>query len=730
MNRSVVRFLFHLLLLPIISSAQFTDREISRYKESAKRVTIIRDTWGVPHIYGRSDADAVFGLMYAQCEENFEKVEENTLEMLGRLAEIRGSGQILNDLQMRLIYDSAAAIRDYHQSPEWMKKLLDASADGINFFLYRNPKVKPRVLKRFEPWFSLMRTDGSISATQTGGATISDLRSLYEGNDATSYSESTKPLFLNEPSGSNGFAISPVKSATGNALLYINPHVTFYFRSEVHMVSDQGLNAYGAVTWSNFFIYQGFNEYCGWMHTSSYADVADLFMEQVERRENAYYYAFDGKMLPVKTRTISIRYLDGSILKEKAFTTYATQHGPVMGSRNGKWLSLRENNRSLDALLQSWLRTKAKGFEEFKKIMDLRANNSNNTVFADNKGNIAYWHGNFIPKRSASFDYGLPVDGSTSTTDWQGIHKLEEIVHVYNPASGWIQNCNSTPFTASGFSSPKSSDYPKYMAPDGENFRGVNAVRLMEQTGKLTMDGLIRDIGYSHYLSAFDVLLPPLIGAYDQLTPTDSRYQQLSDAITYLKRWDRNSSESSIPTTLAIEWAYRMLAKASPSGHPYNNTHALSMVSSMLNNTGPDEKLQLLLETINDLRLRFSTWKVGWGEVNRYQRTNGSGFDDARPSMPVGLAPATWGALPSFSSQRFTHTDRRYGVSGNSFVACVEFGKRIKAKSVITGGQSFNPDSRNFTDQAKRFIDGNFKDVLFYKEDVLKHVLKKYHPGE
>jgi len=702
-------FIIFLLFPSFAFSQQFTQQELNRYKTEARRVTIIRDNWGVPHIYGKTDADAVFGLLYAQCEENFHKVEENNLEMLGRLSEISGKEKLYDDLQMRLIYDNDAAINDYKKSPAWFKKLLDAAADGVNYFLYKHPEVKPAVLNRFEPWFALMRTNGSISATQTGGLTRQDMGNLYEIDDAsTSFVEKQVPFSERDEAGSNGFALGPSRTASGNAIIYINPHVTFYFRTEVQMVSEEGLNAYGAVTWGTFFVFQGFNEHCGWMHTTSSADVADLYKEKIEKRDGSFFYQYDEKWLPVKTRQVTINYKQDNIIKKQTITIHATGHGPVVGTRSGNWLSLKENNRSLNALMQSWLRTKAKGFDDFKRIIDLRSNSSDNTVFADDKGNVAYWHGNFIPKRDKNLDWSQPVDGTTPSTDWKGIHTLDEMVHVYNPASGWIQNCNSTPFTVSGNSSPKKENYPSYMAPDAENYRAVNAERLLGEAKGLTIDKLIKEIGYSHYLSAFEVLLPPLFTAYDELPATDSLKQILNEPVSLLKSWDRNSSASSVATTLAIEWASRTMG-----------------------NISSKEKLNLLFETMKDLEKKFGSWKIQWGDLNRYQRVaEGERFDDGKSSLPVGLAASSWGSLPSFVARRFSGSDKRYGVSGNSFIACVEFGKKLKAKSIITGGQSFDPSSKHFTDQAEMYIEGRFKDVLFYKADVLKHVEREYHPGE
>jgi len=718
------------IFIPALSFSQtFSPQEINRYKAQAQRVTIIRDDWGIPHIYGKTDADAVFGLLYAQCEENFKKVEENNLEMLGRMSEVSGKTKLYDDLQMRLIYDSSAAMEDYKKSPAWLKKLLDASADGVNYFLYKHPDIKPAVLKRFEPWFALMRTNGSISATQTGGLTKQDIRNLYELDDSsTTFNE--RPIYY-EQLGSNGFAVAPSKTVSKNAIIYINPHVTFYYRTEMQMVSDEGLNAYGGVTWGTFFIFQGFNEHCGWMHCTSYNDVADLYREKVQKRGDAFFYLYDGKWLPVKRRQVSITYKQGEITQRKTLILFATGHGPVVGSRNGDWLSLKENNRSLDALKQSWLRTKAHGFEDFKKIMELRSNSSDNTTFADDKGNIAFWYGNFIPKRDEKIDWSQPVDGTTSATEWKGLHSLDEMIHVYNPATGWIQNCNSTPYTVSGTSSPKKGNYPLYMAAVAENYRAINAQRLLSAPNDFTIDKLISDVGYSHYLAAFEILLPPLFAAYDELSPGDSLKYILQQPIAMLRSWDRNSSASSMATSLAIEWASGSGGSASPTEGITSMSETVKKLEKRLQSATSKEMVASLFETVQYLEGKYGSWKIPWGDINRYQRIAGDKtFDDSKPSLPSGLASSAFGCIPSFVARRYPGTSKRYGYEGNSFIACVEFGKKVRAKSIVTGGQSFDPSSKHFADQSQMFLDGQFKDVFFYKEDVMKHAERQYHPGE
>jgi len=718
-----------LIFFPVITFSQ-SRTDLMRCEKEAQMVTVIRDTWGVPHIYGKTDANAVFGLLYTECEDNFKQVEENNLEMLGRIAEVYGQQYLYSDLQMRLIYDTAKAIRDYRQSPGWLRALCDAAADGVNYYLYTHPQVKPALLFHFYPWYALLRTNGSISATQTGGITLGDMKGLYPADNRVAYVDKQAVSMERDPTGSNGFAVSPSKTQSGNAILYINPHVTFYYRSEVQMVSDQGLDVYGAVTWGTFFVFQGFNQYCGWMHTSGETDVADLFKEVVVTKRDTLFTKYGPRLLPVTARKISIRYTKDGAVEEKKFTTYYSVHGPVMGIRNGVWLSLRENNRSMKALMQSWLRTKTKGFASFKEVMNLRSNTSDNTVFADNRGNIAYWHGNFVPHRNNLFDYSQPVDGSTPLSDWKGSYPLDAIVHVVNPATGFIQNCNSTPFSVSGKSSPKKVDYPVYMAPDGENFRAINAVKLLSEARDLTVDRMIRDIGYNHHLTAFDWIIPALLHDFDSLPSSDTMRLHLQEAIALLRVWNKYSSDTSVATALAIELGYRLFQTMQVPAGRFTRTDAVGQLEGRLSKRVPGDLLVLLDQTLNDLAGKFGTWKISWGAINRYQRTADGLFDDRKPSLPVGLGSSLFGSIPSFASRRFPHTIERYGTAGNSFVACVEFGKRVTAKSIVTGGQSSDPSSKHFSDQSQMFIDGNFKDVLFYKEDVLKHLEKSYHPGQ
>jgi len=381
-------------------------------------------------------------------------------------------------------------------------------------------------------------------------------------------------------------------------------------------------------------------------------------------------------------------------------------------------------------LVQSWLRTKDKSFEDYQKAMDLTANASNNTVYADAKGNIAYWHGNFIPKRDTAYNWSEPVDATTSATAWRGLHPVGESVHIYNPTNGWLQNCNSTPFTAAGANSPKKAAFPAYMAPDGENFRGIAALRLLNRPNKYNLDDVIA-LGYDTYLPAFEILVPALTKAYEQLPAEHALKPVLKEPIAELKKWDYYSSANSIASTLAMEWAPRVNKGIQTVYVDQGEKDQVIKTIEFAKTAKPETLLQPLKATIDDLTKRFGKWEMPWGEVNRFQRLSGAineTYDDTAPSLPVAFGSATWGQLPSYRSNQY-HTNKRYGNSGNSFVCAVEFGAKIKAKSILAGGNSGNPNSKHFNDQAEMYTKGEFKDVLFYKEDVLNNMEKKYKPG-
>ncbi|MEA3079064.1 MAG: acyl-homoserine-lactone acylase, partial [Sphingomonadales bacterium] len=408
--------------------------ELARWRAEASQVTITRDDWGIAHVHGRTDPDAVFGMIYAQAEDDFPRIEANYLTNLGRTAEADGEKAIWQDLRARLYISDNELKADYARSPLAMRRLMDAWADGLNYFLATHPNVHPRALTRFEPWMALSFTEGSIGG-DIERIDLDQLKAFY----------SSKPIAAaltpwHELQGSNGIAIAPKLTANGSSLLLINPHTSHFFRSEQQVTSDQGLNVYGAATWGQFFIYQGFNAHAGWMHTSSGIDVVDEFAEKVERRGTGHCYLYGRVCRPMGFRPVTIRYRKGDgTFGTRSFTTYRTHLGPIVRSANGPWIAFAMMDKPVEALQQSFLRTKARDLASFLAIAGrFKANSSNNTLFADDQGEIAYLHPQFVPQRDDRFNYAQPVDGSDPATDWHGLHALSELPSVVKPASGWV----------------------------------------------------------------------------------------------------------------------------------------------------------------------------------------------------------------------------------------------------------------------------------------------------
>lgn len=717
-------FLFTISLISCKSSE--TNPEIEKWKAQAENVEIIRDDFGVPHIYGKTDVDAVFGLLYAQCEDDFNRVEQNYIWATGRLAEIEGEDAIYSDLRARLFMTEEEAKANYEKSPEWLKKLCDAFANGINYYLHTHPEVKPRLLAHFEPWMPMYFSEGSIGGDIERISTRK-IRAFYESGMELPDMELLqvkKKEGMAEPQGSNGIAISGDLTQSGNTMLLINPHTSFYFRGEVHVVSEEGLNAYGAVTWGQFFVYQGFNEKTGWMHTSTYTDVMDEFKETIVKNDGKLLYQYGEELRPVDSISVVLKYKTKGGAKEKSFPMYRTHHGPITHAVDGQWTASAMMWEPVKALEQSYIRTKQDGYDGFRKMMDIRTNSSNNTVYADAEGNIAYFHGNFIPKRDTIFDYTQPVDGSDPETDWQGLHTVDENILIKNPPNGWIQNCNSTPYTAALEYSPKREDYPKYMSLDQENFRGVHAIELLKDREGYTLDSLIQ-LAHDPYLPAFRGLITGLVQAYYR-NPTE----ELKQPIETLLNWDLKTSKASVAMTLAHYYGTKCYQKAvRPEG-----LYSMQLVEYWGNGSPDDEKLTLFSEVISDLVNDFGTWEMAWGEVNRYQRLNGDihqNFDDSKPSIPIGFASGRWGALAAYGARYTSDRAKKiYGTRGNSFVAVVEFGEKVKAKTILAGGQSGNPGSSHFDDQIQRYADVNWKDAAYYREDVLKRAKETYRPGQ
>ncbi len=495
------------------------------------------------------------------------------------------------------------------------------------------------------------------------------------------------------------------------------------------MTSDDGLNVYGAATWGQFFIYQGFNAHAGWMHTSSGIDNVDEFAERIELRGKARCYRFATACRPLGVRPVTIRYRtpDG-VLRLRNFTTYRTHHGPIVRADRGRWVAFAMMDRPVEALQQSFGRTKARDLAGFLRVAELKANSSNNTIFADDKGEIAYLHPQFVPRRDLRIDFMKAVDGSDPATNWRGLHSLAELPSSLRPASGWVQNTNAWPYRAAGPASPQPAGYPRYMDSFGENFRGLHAQQLLGSGSAWTLEKL-NGVAYDSFQPGFAALIPPLVAAFDALPASDSRRARLKAPVALLRGWDFRWGAESVAQSLAIFWGEALMKQLAPSADEPGNVRFLRLARD----TSAAQKLAALDEAVAALRRDFGRWQAPWGEINRFQRISPAiapPFGDSAPSIAVPFPSGNYGSLASFGAGPKPGTKRWYGTSGNSFVAVVEFGPRVRAKAVTAGGASGHPGSPHFNDQASRYASGALRDVYFYPDQLKAHVERTYRPGE
>jgi acyl-homoserine lactone acylase PvdQ len=539
----------------------------------------------------------------------------------------------------------------------------------------------------------------------------------------------TNAIESNPDRGSNGAAIAPFNTLSHHALLLINPHTSFFFRAEVQVTSQEGLNDYGAVTWGQFFVYQGFNDRAGWMHSSTGADNIDEYLETVSKRGDHFVYRYGNAERPVLNEQAVVRYKTPQGMSQKDFTILRTHHGPIVREMNGKWVSVRLMQQPMNALIQSFTRMKARDLKSFRQTLELHTNSSNNTTFADANGDIAYFHSNFIPRRDTSFDWTRPVDGSDPRTEWHGVLSVHESPNAINPPNGWVFNSNNWPWSAAGPDSPKRSDFPAYVELSREESpRGRHALKVLPDKKDFTIASLI-SAAYDSWLPSFARMIPGLLKSYDNLPASDRLSISLAAPIAVLRGWDYRWATNSVPTSLAVFWGEDVLSRVGAEARGA----AMSPETYVIDRATDWQRLQSLAAAKTKLEQDFGSWHTPWGEINRFQRITDDiapKFDDSGPSIPVPFTSSRWGSLASFAAHAYPGTKKWYGSSGNSFVAVVEFGDSVRARAITAGGESGNPSSPHFNDEAQRYSTGNLRDVYFYPSQLKGHTERVYHPGD
>jgi acyl-homoserine lactone acylase PvdQ len=660
-------------------------------------VTIYRDAYGVPHIYGKTDADAAFGLMYAQAEDNFWQLEEDYIRILGRAAEVEGPRGLNNDVLVRA-YEATKHARDHyaHANPK-LRALCDAFAAGVNAYIRQHPE-KSRLIRQWEPWFILMEEHRGPAGA---GITAAERALAFPALGGTT-SVTSAPQDPDE--GSNMWAVAPSRTTTGHAMLLINPHVGFFGggqRYEAHLHSGEGLDVSGFAILGTPYIRSGRNRYLGWSHTNNYASTADVYLEKFDDPNDplAYRYGSGHRKAVEWIEEIPVKTASGVEMRRVTFRK--THHGPVLGMRAGVALAVRSASTEGGVMEQRWAMAKARNLREFQGALARVALTGSNTIYADVAGNIYYLHGNAIPKRSTKFDWTKPVDGSDPETEWQGLHALADLPQVLNPKSGWLQNCNSTPFlTSGGDDNPVAARYPAYMAPEPDTPRSQRSRAILAGGHRFTFAEWTR-LAFDTKIGIAAQRVPELLAEFAKLEPAGAA--KVADLVAEIRNWDQVGRNDSVATTLFVR------------------TAALSRSG---------DQIAVLEQVKASLEAAFGTWKVAWGDLNRLQRVHSSGteeqFSDARPSVPVPGAPSFTGTIFTFGTREVPGQKRMYGTVGDTYVSVVEFSKRPEAHSLLVLGESADPQSPHYSDQAALYSTQRFKPAWFDLAEVKKHVERKY----
>jgi acyl-homoserine-lactone acylase len=729
--RGVSIGLIVLLLLPLDSLGQ-TIRQTSgsnpRAAALARAVTIYRDNFGVPHIFGQTDASVVFGLMYAQCEDNFWQLETDLIRALGRQAEIDGERGLTNDLSYRAFETERLSKAEFAALSAAERALCAAWAEGLNYFLATHSETKPRLLTRFEAWQLLaLARSGRRSLGNLGlrsdevrfGVRLDVAGTAGRGNEELDLS-ALQGWFV-EPGeerleGSNMWAAAPRKSASGNALLLINPHVGFFGggqRYEAHLHSAQGLNVYGFAILTTPYIRSGFNQYLGWSHTNNYADVADGYLETFDDPQNPLHYRYSNGYRRAVEWTEDVKVKTDNGIEIRRYRFRKTHHGPIVGTRDGKQVAARIAKLVEGGeVAQRFAMNRAKSLAQFKAALQRLALTGSNTLYADRAGNIFYVHGNAVPKRDAKFDWTKLVDGSDPATEWQGYHRLDELPQLLNPPSSWLQNCNSTPFLTTTEGNPRKEDFPAYLAPENDTARARSSRRILAGKEKFSFDDWLQ-AATDTTVDDWQKGVAALVERWEQVKgENEARAEAIKPALLELKAWDGVVKINSTGATLYLLWLEK---RAGARGE--RSTDDMAAFENV----------------VAELEAQFKTWQVEWGEINRLQRVHTSGnepFSDANKSWPVAGGPGSAGIVFTYNTRRENGQRRRYGISGNTFVAVVEFGKQLRAQSVLVLGQSADPHSPHHTDQAALYAQGKFKPVSFTLPEIKAKLERAYRPGE
>lgn len=693
-------------------------------RQLAASVIIHRDEWGVPHIYGPTDASTSFGLAYAQAEDYFWQVEDTYLQALGRYAEVVGPAGLGSDILIRMYEVPSRSKADYEKLDADLKAIGEAYVAGLNYYLEKHPQVKPRLLTHFEPWYVVAFDRFAL------------LSFMYSKSHADKPVPSEYEERIAKVIGSNEWAIGPSKTRAKTAMLFINPHQPWYGYGqfyEAHVQSGEGLNFSGSCFFGSPVLTMGHNEHLGWAHTVNEPDIADVYRETFDDPKQPLNYRYgNGYRTAVEWKeTILVGNGKGQTTSQQ-YTFRKTHHGPIVAKEDAKHSLAVKISRIFEGIRirQALKMSKAKNFTEWKAGIALLNLPMFNTAYADTDGTIFYVYNGAVPVRDPQFDWKRPVDGSDPRTEWKGLHPFEDLPQVLNPMTGYVQNCNSTPHMTTDDGNPSWRDFPGYMVEDkfDDKRRAKISRKLLREAHDVTFEQW-QKLAFDTTLYWPLTELPRYRRALDRLKETDPKLAAEAEPyLAHLCDWDCRITGDCTQALLCTDWYAEM----------YGDRYPAEDLKPQYVDNYPN-RFKTLIAVAKKLKALHGDWKVAWGKVTRTQRqpnvpsyeAAAQLFRDQKPSLPLVGGPGPLGiAFTLYYTPSIPVRKQRFGVVGGSFMGVYEFSPRIKAATVLQYGDSGDPKSPHFFDQAKLYSDTKFKTAWFYKDEVESHTVVKYHPGE
>jgi acyl-homoserine-lactone acylase len=665
-----------------------------------KDVTIVRDTFGIPHIYGKTDADAAYGLAWAHCEDAFKLIQYNLLPAKNLLGSVKGKDGVLFDFAFQFFGVDTLVENNYEKklSPEF-RKVLDAYIQAVNDYAVKHSEEV--LVKSSFPFSAQDVIKGYVGVGILLAGAGLDLKAIKENIAEEVFQPNEKG------SGSNAMAIASSRTEDGKTWLLSNSHqpiegsLAWY---EAHINSDEGWNALGGIFPGCVSVMVGCNEHLGWAHTTDYHNFGDVYKLKLSRNHDSYWY--DGAWKKFSFKTIHLKIKLGGIKLPVKRKIPVCEYGPIFKTKHG-WYALRYPAAMDIRQAEEWfLMNKAKNFEEFEKVVKMEALPLFNITYADVEGNIFFLSDGKIPLRDSTLNWDRPIDGISSKYLWNELLPYQRKIKYLNPKCGFLFNCNGTPLQATAYNENSKEYFPGlqlFTYNRNERFSRL----LNEHQGKFTWQDFQRikyDKSYDaegRYMRNFKALF----------TLNEKKYPDLSDAIAKIKAWNLNGDAKDKNAGLA------MLANKFMTGKSKLPYAFLMIKEKPLSET---EVVKALSKAKKYLLDKYKTIDVALGDVQRLVRGN--------KSYPIsGLSE-----VPRAIDTKFDKENGIYKMTaGDGYFQMIKFGKTsVEIESVSPFGASTHPESKHYTDQMELFVNEKTKTMSLNKDEVIKSAERIYHPGE